>query len=203
MASANKVLGIINRTYSCKSKDNILRLYKSLVRPHLEYCCQVWRPYHQKDVNNIEKVQRRVTRMIPEISHLSYEDRLFETNLLSLEMRRLRADLIEVFKIVNGLEKIDACIFFEQRSDCRTRGHPFRFYKPNCRLDIRKYSFSQRVISEWNNLPLEAVTAESVNSFKNKIDPILKKRQGLYISQKRLPAPVFKIPSASFADGNR
>ena len=130
MASANKVLGVINRTYSCKSKDNILRLYKSLVRPHLEYCCQVWRPYHQKDVDNIEKVQRRVTRMIPEISHLSYEDRLSETDLLSLEMRRLRADLIEVFKIVKGLEKIETSIFFEQRSDCRTRGHPFRFYKP-------------------------------------------------------------------------
>ena len=89
-------MGIINRTYSCKSKD-ILNLYKSLVRPHLEYCCQAWRPYFQKDVDNIEKVQRRMTRMIPELSQLNYEERLCRTNLLSYEMRRLRADLIEVF----------------------------------------------------------------------------------------------------------
>ena len=66
--SSNKIMGIINRTYSCKSKDNILNLYKSSVRPHLEYCCQAWRPCLQQDVDNIEKVQRHMTRMIPELS---------------------------------------------------------------------------------------------------------------------------------------
>ena len=203
VATANKVLGMINRTYSCKSKENILCLYKSLVRPHLEYCCQIWRPYHQKDIDNIEKVQRRVTRMISECSLLNYSDRLVITGLLSLEMRRLRADLIEVFKIVKGFEKVNSSLFFEKQRNVRTRGHPFRFYKPNCRLDIRKYFFSQRVISEWNSLPLEAVTADTVNTFKNKIDPVLKRRQGLYISQKWLSAPVFKTPSASSAGGIR
>ena len=87
-------MGSINRTYSCRSKDNIWNLYKSLVRPHLEHCCQAWRPYLQKDVDNIEKVQRRMTRMIPELSQLNCEERLCRTNLLSLEIRRLRADLI-------------------------------------------------------------------------------------------------------------
>ena len=76
-------MGIINTTNSCKSKDNILNLYKTLVRPHLEYCCQAWRSYLQKDVDNIEKVQRRMTRMIPELSQLNYEERLCRTNLLS------------------------------------------------------------------------------------------------------------------------
>ena len=83
--SANKIMGIINRTYSCKSKDNILNLYKSLVRPHLEFCCQAWRPYIQKDVDNIEKVQRRMTMMIPELSQLNYEERLCRTNLCPLK----------------------------------------------------------------------------------------------------------------------
>ena len=92
--SANKIMGIIKRTYSCKSKDNILNLYKSLVRPHLEYCCQAWRPYLQKDVDNIETVQRHMTKMIHELSQLNYEQRLCRTNLLSLEMCRLQADLI-------------------------------------------------------------------------------------------------------------
>ena len=97
--SANKIMGIINRTNSCNSKDNILNLYKSLVRPHLEYCCQAWRPYLQKDVDNIEKVQRCMTWMIPELSQLNYKERLCRTNLLSLEWRRLRADLIEVLDL--------------------------------------------------------------------------------------------------------
>ena len=90
-------MGIIIRTYSCKSKDNILNIYKSLVRPHLEYCCQAWRPYLRKDVDNVEKVQRRMTKMIPELSQLNCKEILCRANLLSLEMRRLWADLIDVF----------------------------------------------------------------------------------------------------------
>ena len=66
--SANRIMGIMDRTYSCKSRDNILNLYRSLVRPHLEYCCQAWRPCLQKDVDSIEKVQWHMTRMIPELS---------------------------------------------------------------------------------------------------------------------------------------
>ena len=115
-------------------------------------------------------------------------------------MRRLHADLIEDFKIVKGLEDVKQSTFFELAKENRTRGHQLKFYKPNCRLDVRKYFFSQRVISEWNNLPLEAVTATTVNGFRYKIDPILKKRRGLYISLKRMPAPVFKTPSAASAD---
>ena len=95
--SANKIMNTMNKTCSCKSKDNILNLYKSLVQPHLEYCCQAWRPYLQKNVYNIDKVQRHMTKMIPELSQLHYEERLCKTNLLSLEMRRLQLDLIEVF----------------------------------------------------------------------------------------------------------
>ena len=94
--SACRIMGIIYRTHSCESND-ILNIYKSLVRPHLEYCCQAWRPYLQKDVDNVEKVQRRMTKIISELSQLNYEERLFTTNPLSLEMCRLRADLIEVF----------------------------------------------------------------------------------------------------------
>ena len=91
-------MGIISRTYSSKSKDT-LNLHKSLVRPHLEYCCQAWRPYLQKDVDNTEKEQRRMTKTIPESSQLNYEERLCRNNHLSLEMCRLRADPTDVFKL--------------------------------------------------------------------------------------------------------
>ena len=186
--SANKIMGIINRTYSCKSKDNILNLHKSLVRPHLEYCCQAWRPYLQKDVDRIEKVQRRMTKMIPELSQLNYEERLCRTNLLSLEMRRLRADLIEVLKIVKGIENVDQYSFFQRSKETRTRGHMHKFFLPSFRLNLRKFSFSQRVVSEWNSLLPKAVNQTTFNGFKNIIDNIFRKRRGLHISQNRLSA---------------
>ena len=120
--TANKVLGMINRIYDDKSQHNIISLYKSLVRPHLEYAIQAWRPYKQKDIDAIEKVQRRATRMIEGMQNVDYGERLRRTNLISLEMRRLRADLIEVFKIVNGLEGLRAEDFFETLRIGSTRG---------------------------------------------------------------------------------
>src|SRR5215470_3106059 len=97
LKSANAVLGIIRRHITCKKKDIIVRLYKSLVRPKLEYCVQVWRPYLQKDIQNIERVQHRATKMIRECKRLSYEDRLHITGLTTLEKRRDRGNLIQVF----------------------------------------------------------------------------------------------------------
>ena len=151
--SAKRIMGILNRTYSCKSKDNILKLYKSLVRPHLEHCCQAWRTYLLKDVDNIEKVQRCISKMIPELSKLNYEDRPCRTNLSSLEMRRLRTDNIDVYKIVKGIDNIDQCSFFQTSSETSTRGHMVKFFLQRCRPNVIKLSFSQRVVSEWNSLP--------------------------------------------------
>ena len=73
VSTANKVLCVINRTYVYRSQSNIMYLYKSLVGPHLEYCCQAWHPHLQQDIDNTEKVQRRATRMILEISSLCYD----------------------------------------------------------------------------------------------------------------------------------
>ena len=95
---ANQMPGHIYRTVTHKSIQTVVPLYKALVRPHLEYCSRVWSPYLKKDILSIEKVQRRVTKMIPSISALTYEERLKRTGLISLENRRLRADLLEVFK---------------------------------------------------------------------------------------------------------
>ena len=100
--SANPNLGMIYRTYKDKSVENVVRLYKSLVRPLLEYAIQAWRPYLQRHVDSLEKVQKRL-RMIHGFSSMSYEEQLDVAGLISLEMRRLRADLIEVFIIVKGI----------------------------------------------------------------------------------------------------
>ena len=94
-----------------KSWQIMLQLCKTLVWPHLEYCVQFWLPHYQKDVETLERVQKRFTRMLPGIS---YEERLNKLGLFSLERRRLRGDLIEVYKIMRG-EQLEA--FSKGRND--------------------------------------------------------------------------------------
>ena len=86
-------------------------MYKTIVRLHLEYRIQAWRPYRKKDIDILERVQMRATKMIPKLGNISYEMCLRECGLTTLETRRLRGDQIEVFKILNGYENIDIIVF--------------------------------------------------------------------------------------------
>ena len=149
--TANRILGLINRTLEFKSKDTVLQLYKSLVRPHLEYCIQCWNPYYRKDIELIEKVQRRATRMIDSLKKYSYHERLQRLQLTTLESRRVRGDLIEVYKIMNGFEDIDYRDYFNI-SSTGLRGHEMKLYKSRFNTTIRGNSFSRRIIDNWNNL---------------------------------------------------
>ena len=140
-------------------------MYKAIVRPHLEYYIPAWRPYHKMYIDMLERIQKRATKMIPELRDLSYEECLKRT----LETRRLRGDHIEVFKISNGYENIDRNIFFSLKKNSRTIRQEVTLVKDQCRLDIRKYSFSQRTINEWNRLSTYCVDASRVYMFKNKV----------------------------------
>ena len=104
---ANKIIGLIGRSFEHKSEEVILTLYNSLVQPQLEYCVQAWSPYYKKDMNKLEGVQRRVTKMIPSLREKSYEERLKELNLFPLTQHRLRGDLIQVFKIMKNIDNMD------------------------------------------------------------------------------------------------
>ena len=166
---ANRVLGMIRRTIEYKNKDNIIPLYTSLVRPHLEYCVQAWAPHLKKDIDKLENVQKRALNVIPNLRHLSYEDKLRHLDLFSLRKRRLRGDLIETFKIMKGIDRIDPRNFFQEYQS-RTRGHNKKLYKKCFRCDNRKYFFTQRVVEDWNKLPQEAVDSESISVFKKRLD---------------------------------
>ena len=141
-AKANRILGLIKKTFTYITKESFLILYKTYVRPHLEYCVQAWSPHFQKEKDVLEKVQRRATKMVPELRQLPYENRLKQLGIFTLENRRIRGDVIEVFKIINGIENVQQeNFFFIKRAYRGLRGHPFVLEKQRSKYDLRKYFF--------------------------------------------------------------
>ena len=169
---ANRMLGLIKIGFSCLDKEIFMNLYPVLVRPLLEYCVQVWSPYKRKYINLLEGVQRRATKLVPELRELQYEERLKKLGLTTLEERRVRGDMIETYKILTGKEDINPSKFFTMAT---VRGDPelthnMEIYKKSFRLNKRKYSFSQRVIDKWNTLDKATVESQKTSGFKRKYD---------------------------------
>lgn len=167
---ANSVLRLLKLSFQHLNKKSFTLLYKTYVRPHLEYCIQTWSPYLVKDIQHLERVQRRATKLVHGFQHKSYEDRLTALNLTTLEQRRLRGDLIETYKLVTHKEDVDPNQFFHPNNNQHLRGHHHKIFKKQSRLNFRKNFFSQRVVNYWNELPSHVVDANSVNMFKNRLD---------------------------------
>ena len=134
---------------------------------------QFWSPNLRKDILAIEGVQRRFTRLTPGLAGLSYVERLERLGLYTLEFRRMRGDLIETYKIIKGLDTLEAGSMFPLMGESRTRGHSLRIRGRPFRTEMRKNFFTQRVVDMWNALPQKAVEAKSLDAFKRELDRAL------------------------------
>ena len=160
MSKANQKLGIIKKSFDNIGDFAFLNLYKPLVRPHLEYGNVIWSPATANEIMLIEDVQRRATAMIKKCKGLSYEERLRKLGIPTLEYRRHRTDLIQVYRLFSGIRRMDATVFFSLHNEdeagsvqAETRGHPRKLSKNRYVRRLGKDSFAFIVVNPWNKLP--------------------------------------------------
>ena len=166
---ANNVLGTIKRTFNSRDANLIRLLYTILVRPILDYSSTIWNPYQMGVIRELENVQRRATKLIPSLQNLTYSERLQNLNLSSLSYRRNRMDLIMTYKILNENVLVDKDNFFTINTS-HTRSNGFKIYKKYNGTSTRCFTFSQRIINDWNSLTNDVVTSPNVLTFKSKLD---------------------------------
>ena len=130
-------------------------------------------PLYKTDALEIEKVQRRATKLVPELRKLDYSERLKALSITTLAYRRRRTDVLQVFRIIKGIDKIPFETFFQYNTS-GTRGHHLKLEKPRATTKLRQNSFSHRAVNIWNSLPADAVISKTINSFKNALEKFWK-----------------------------
>ena len=182
--SANKALGMMFRAFHYRTTETLVPLFKTFVRPTLEFACSAWSPWTAKDEETLEVVQKRLVRALSNVQGASYEERLEKAGLTTLKDRRIRGDLIEAFKTLKGFNRVDRGEWFDVRSNETSR--PTRgntaivdgtetkkteiLYKKPATNEIRNNFYTIRVTRSWNELPEEVKNAKTVNSFKTAYD---------------------------------
>ena len=181
--SANFALGQLQRAFHFRKKEYLVPLYKTFVRPKLEYASSAWCPWLEKDKSQLEKVQERLIRMTSDVKGKNYEEKLHDAGLTTLEKRRKRGDVIEAFKTIKGFNRVDKDEWFTFESENarptrsntvvtdegeKRRKHVMK--GEAARLEIRRNFYNVRITKEWNEIPDWVKEKESVNAFKNAYD---------------------------------
>ena len=174
---ATSVAAWVLRTIVTRSPDIMLNIYKTIIRPHLEYCVQLWSPLPSHGnwnlIMSIENVQRNFTRSIEGIGLLPYKERLEKLGLTTLLERRARGDLIESFRIISGIADYGKSLLKPSFSGRNLN----LISRPGDQNTYKHGFFSRRVINYWNKLPVFIKSAENVNQFKNRLDNFKRKNQ--------------------------
>ena len=167
---AYSILGIIKRNFNSLSHEAFLSMYKALVRSHLEYAVQVWNPYKKEYIEKLERVQLRVSKLQSDIKSLPYRERLIRLGLPTLKYRRIRGDIIELYKIIKEHYDSDTVVKITYAPYASTRGNNFKLFSQHSTYELRKHCFINRVTNVWNSIPNYAINAPSLNVFKNRLD---------------------------------
>ena len=171
VGKANRMLGLIRRSFTYLDANTMRALFTALVRPYLEFSNTAWHPQFEKDKKLIENVLRRATKIIPGLKDLPYEERLIRTRIPSMAYRRIRGDMIETYKFTHDKYQVKNILFTPSQGN--TRGHLFKVVKPRCETSLRQHFFSQRTIDRWNNLPEPIAESPDLNTFKYRYDLIM------------------------------
>ena len=168
IAKANGTIAWLTRNIISREPSVMLGLYKSLIKPHIEYCSQAWAPMARHGnwtlILELEAVQRSFTRMIDGLGLMTYRERLDKLNLTTLLERRVRGDLIEMFKIQDGFVAYGSDLFGHAGRTVAARSKPHRFTTNEADF------FAQRVLRYWNSLPPLVKASESVTGFRSRLD---------------------------------
>ena len=192
VTKATQVLAMLRKSFKFWNPTITRRLYTTFIRPHLEYAACVWNPSAKKDIKALERVQQRVTKLPVCLRDLSYEERLKQLNLTTLEDRRERGDAIQLFKINIGINNINWYHPVGQPSRGNlegpvtgVRGLDHRMSSQLTNVRAREKFFSNRVVSIWNNSPSLIWKSKSVNGFKNSYDKFSKNKATMSESLRR------------------
>ena len=167
---ANEIMGFIRRTFVFLDKYNFNLLCKSLVRPHIEYSNIAQSPFRNADINLIQNVEKRTTRVIPEIDKLDYQERLDNLHLPTLAYRQFRGSVIETYKILHNLYDANCTNSFFELKQSNTRRHKFEVRTKLSKTSIRRIVFSLQKANLWNSLLEYVVEAPKTDEFKNRFD---------------------------------
>jgi len=159
---------LIFKSFQSRNTELLVRAFKTYVRPLLEVNSQVWSPHLLKDIRRLEAVQRRFTKKLSGLQAFPYTERLKLLGLERLEVRRIRADLLFVYKLLFGFTALRAEDYFNLSVCTATRGHPYKLFLTRCFTDVRKYFFCNRVVKIWNELPCDT-DFTCINSFKRRL----------------------------------
>ena len=133
------------------------------------------------DIEKIENVQRRATKQVPTLKNMEYNERLKKLKMCTLKYRRMRGDMIEVFKIINGIyDPLTTVDMFELNTTSNTRGHSKKIRKKTSRLNVRKYTFTIRIVEIWNSLPESVIQAKTDKQFEIRLDEHWKHQECKY-----------------------
>jgi len=157
---------IIFKSFLSRQPVLLFKAFTVYVRPILEYCSSVWSPVYKSDIELVERVQRGFTKRLRGFKHLTYSERLSHLKAETLELRRLKTDLLLIYKILHKLVALNFDDFFAFNNFTVTRGNDFKLVKPLCVNNARQFSFSCRLIDVWNSLPNSVVSVQCLSTFK-------------------------------------